>query len=85
MNTPRHPNVRTLIERIPDQIRSSEHYRRVPTSLYTALMAGSKPAAWDVTPPVAAKDGTPGFVPTIRTTGTLRLPPAVAHAWRQRR
>lgn len=85
MNTPREPNVRTPIEQIPGQIRNSAHYSRVPTSLNTKFMPDSKPASRDAPPLVAAKDGIPGPVATVRTTGTLRLPLAVAHAMRQRR
>jgi hypothetical protein len=85
MNTPRQPNVHTRIEQIPSQIRNSGHYSHLPTSFNTDFMPGSKPASGDAPPPVTAKDRTPGPVATVRKTGTLRLPLAVAHAMRQRR
>jgi hypothetical protein len=59
MNTPRQPNVRTPIERIPGQIRKSEDRTPVPTSFITAFMGDSKAAARDATPPGTVRDGIP--------------------------
>jgi hypothetical protein len=85
MNTPRQPNVRTPIEQILGQIRKSGHYSRVATSFKTDIKPSSTPDSLGAPPLVTAKDGIAGPVATVRTTGTLRLPLAVAHAMRQRR
>jgi hypothetical protein len=67
MNTPRQPNVRTPIERIPGEIRSSGHYGRTSTSFNTALATAPKPittifiATETSRPPVT--DEPPSIVP----------------------
>jgi hypothetical protein len=63
MNTPRQPNVRPPIERIPGQIRNPEDRSPVPTSFITPFMPGQKPAARDAAPLVTAKDGIPDRSP----------------------
>lgn len=59
MNTPRQPNVRTPIERIPGQIGNSAGRTPVPTSFNMAFMPDPKPAARDAGPLLPAKDGIP--------------------------
>jgi hypothetical protein len=49
MNTQRQPNVRTSIERIPGEIRSSRYYGHPSTSFNTAFLPGPMPVATTIT------------------------------------
>jgi len=49
MNTPRQPNVRSAIERIPGEIRSSRYYGNPSTSFNTALLPGPMAVATTIT------------------------------------